>query len=81
MLWRLSKKSVAMSYEIERSPEGVDEMSVAMSYDIATLKDVVRQTSLDTSVPSHTDIAMSSRLVSRSPYIGSGAREGEGRRR
>eukprot|EP00973_Karenia_brevis_P061179 8507332-Karenia_brevis.AAC.1 len=65
---RLGKKSVAMSYDFEWGPQRVDEKSVAMSYDIATLTEVVRQTSLSTSLPSHTDIAMSLRVANQSPY-------------
>eukprot|EP00973_Karenia_brevis_P087217 12091190-Karenia_brevis.AAC.1 len=63
MMMRLGKKSVAMSYDFEWWPQGVDEMSVAMPYDIATLKEVVRPTSLKTSLPSLTDIAMSLRII------------------
>eukprot|EP00973_Karenia_brevis_P031890 4399879-Karenia_brevis.AAC.1 len=62
MPWRLGKKSVAMSYDIKCSPQGVDEMSVAMSHDIATFKEVIRQTSLNSSLPSHIDIASSLRI-------------------
>eukprot|EP00973_Karenia_brevis_P066884 9298221-Karenia_brevis.AAC.1 len=68
MSWRLAKKSVAMSYDFEWGPQEVDAMSVAMSYDIVTLKEVTRQTSLTTSLPSHTDIAMSLRVVVQGPY-------------
>eukprot|EP00973_Karenia_brevis_P009646 1300986-Karenia_brevis.AAC.1 len=59
MPWRLGKKSVAMSYDFEWSPQGVDKMLVAMLYDIATLKELVRQTLLWMSLLSHTDITMS----------------------
>eukprot|EP00973_Karenia_brevis_P040957 5667264-Karenia_brevis.AAC.1 len=57
-----------MSYDFEWGPQRVDEILVAMSYDIATLKEVVRHTSLDTSLPSHTDIAMSLRVAVQGPY-------------
>eukprot|EP00973_Karenia_brevis_P026816 3700652-Karenia_brevis.AAC.1 len=57
-----------MSYDIGWSPQGVDEMSVAMSYDMVTLKEVVRKTALTTSLPSHTDIAMPSRLTGHIPH-------------
>eukprot|EP00973_Karenia_brevis_P071645 9956361-Karenia_brevis.AAC.1 len=51
-------KSVAISCDIEWSPQRVEKMSVAMSYDTVTLKEVVGQTSLNSSLPSHTDIAI-----------------------
>eukprot|EP00973_Karenia_brevis_P011421 1547209-Karenia_brevis.AAC.1 len=57
MSWRLGKTSVAMSYDVERSPQGVDEMS-----------EVIRQTSLITSLPSNTYVAMSLRIANPIPY-------------